>query len=139
MATLNSASYAAYEVGQQLTDARDEGGKEYLLPFSHTVGADVNGDVVRLRKLPKGCMVVGLDVSNDALGASTTMSIGDSESATRYLAATAVTTAGKNSGLLSAGQNFRATVDTILVLTWGGANPTAAGVVKGVLRIMRAA
>jgi hypothetical protein len=139
MATFNSASYLALELGGQLADPRDEGGKEYLLPFQHTVGVEASGDVVNLRRLPKGCQVIGLDVSNDALGASTTMSLGDTQSATRYLAATAVTTAGKNSGLLSAGQNFRPAVDTIFTLTWGGATPTAAAVVKGVLRIMRSA
>lgn len=139
MATFNSASYLALEVNKGLADPRDEGGREYLLPFQHTVGTEASGDIVNLRAIPKGCQVVGLDVSNDALGAATTMSLGDTQSATRYLAATAVTTAGKNSGLLTAGQNFRPTVDTIFILTWGGATPTAAAVVKGVLRVMRQA
>ncbi len=137
MATINSASYLNYEVNKQLTDARDEGGREYMLPFQHTVGTDANGDVVNLRALPKGCQVMDIAVANDACGTSCTMSIGDSQSATRYINAASVASAGKNSGLLTAGQNFRTTADTILILTWGGANPTAAAVIKGYIRVMR--
>lgn len=136
MANLNSAQYLSIHVNNYLADARDRGGRAVPIPFDHVVGADVNGDTVNLAVIPARCKVVGLDVANSALGASTTLALGDAGSATRFLAATAVTSAGKNSGLLVAGQNYEPTADTILLATWGGANPTAAGTISGVLWVV---
>lgn len=138
MANLNSAQYASVYVNKYLVDARNFDGRAVPIPFDHVVGADVNGDTVNLAVIPANCKVVGLDVANSALGASTTLSLGDAGSATRFLAATAVTTAGKNSGLLVAGQNYKPTADTILLATWGGANPTAAGTISGVMWVIPA-
>ena len=138
MANLNSAQYTAIYVNKYPADARDLNGRVVPIPFDHVVGADVNTDTVNLCVLPARCKVIGLDVANSALGASTTLSLGDAGSGTRYLAATAVTTAGKNTGLLSAGQNYEPTTDTIVLATWGGANPTAAGTISGVFYVIPA-
>ena len=136
MANINSTQYANLFVNKYVTDARDIRGRAVPLPFDHTVVSDANGDTVNLTVIPAGCKVVGLDVANSALGAATTLSIGDAGSATRFLAATAVTSAGKNSGLLVAGQNYEPTSDTIVLATWGGANPTAAGTISGVIWVI---
>lgn len=136
MANVSSAQYTSIYVNKYLAGSRQLGGKTYNLPFSHVVGTEASGDTVNLAVIPANAMVINLIVSNDALGASTTLAIGDAGSATRFLAATAVTAAGKNNGLLSAGQNYIPTVDTILLATWGGATPTAAGVIKGVLQVI---
>jgi hypothetical protein len=138
MAALKSALYTSLHVTKNLADERDLGGHAFYIPIDHTVGADANGDTVDACVLRKGDMVVGIDVANSALGASTTLAVGDSGSATRFMAATSVTSAGKFSGLLSAGQNYRVTADTVVILTWGGANPTAAGTVKGGLWVVKA-
>lgn len=138
MAALNSALYTSLWVTKiPAPDERDVGGNEVFIPFSHTVGADAQNDTVNLCVVPKGCMVVDIKVANSALGASTTLSIGDSGSATRFLNAAAVTSAGKNSGLLTAGQNYRPTADTIVFATWGGAAPTAAGTIAGGITIVK--
>lgn len=139
MANLNSAQYLSVHVNKYLADARDVAGRAMPIPFDHVVGSDANGDTVNLCVLPARCKVVGLDVANSALGASTTLAIGDAGSATRFLAATAVTSAGKNSGLLVAGQNYEPAADTIVLATWGGATPTAAGTISGVIWVMPAA
>jgi len=138
MANLNSAQYANIYVNKYLVDARNFDGRAVPIPFDHVVGSDANGDTVNLAVIPANCKVVGLDVANSALGAATTLSLGDAGSATRFLAATAVTSAGKNTGLLVAGQNYKPTADTILLATWGGAAPTAAGTISGVLWVIPA-
>ena len=136
MAVLNSTLYTNVYVNKQVTDARDRGGRAVPIPFQHTVGADTTADTVQLCVLPANCEVVGLDVSNDACGGTCTLALGDSGSATRYMAATSVVSAGKNNGLLSAGMRYRPTADTIVVGAWAGSNPTAAAVIKGVFWIV---
>jgi len=138
MANVNSTQYANIFVNKYITDARDIRGRAVPLPFDHTVNSDANGDTVNLTVIPANSKVVGLDVANEALGASTTLSIGDAGSATRYLAATAVTSAGKNTGLLIAGQNYEPNSDTIVLATWGGATPTNGAKISGVIWIIPA-
>lgn len=138
MANSNSTQYANIFVNKYLTDARDIRGRAVPLPFDHTVASDAQNDTVNLTVIPANSKVVGLDVANEALGASTTLSIGDAGSATRFLAATAVTSAGKNSGLLIAGQNYEPTSDTIVIATWGGATPTNGAKISGVIWIIPA-
>lgn len=138
MANLNSVQYAYIHVSKYLVDARDLRGRAVPIMFDHVVTTDVNADTVNLAVIPAFSKVVGMDVANSALGASTTLSLGDAGNATRYLAATSVTAAGKNSGLLVAGQNYEPTTDTIVLATWGGANPTAAGSISGVIWVVPA-
>lgn len=138
MGNVNSTQYANIFVNKYLTDARDIRGRAVPLPFDHTVASDAQNDTVNLTVIPANSKVVGLDVANEALGASTTLSIGDAGSATRYLAATGVTSAGKNSGLLIAGQNYEPTSDTIVIATWGGATPTNGAKISGVIWIIPA-
>lgn len=136
MGNTNSTLYANIFVNKYLADARDIRGRVIPLVFEHTVSSEANGDTVNLTVIPAYHKVIGLDVANEALGASTTLSLGDSGSATRYLAATGVTSAGKNSGLLIAGQSYEPTSDTIVLLTWGGATPTNGAKVYGVLWVL---
>ena len=136
MANKDSTQYTAVFVNKYVTDARDIRGRAVPLPFEHTVASDANGDTVNLTVIPANSKVVGLDVANEALGAATTLSLGDAGVATRFLAATAVTSAGKNTGLLVAGQNYEPTSDTIVLATWGGATPTNGAKISGVLWIV---
>lgn len=138
MANKDSTQYAALYTNKYLADARDLRGRPMFLPFDHTVASDANGDTVNLCVIPAYTKVVDIAVANEALGASTTLSIGDAGSATRYLAATAVTSAGKNSGLLNAGQNYEPTSDTIVIATWGGATPTNGAKISGYIVVIAA-
>lgn len=136
MANKDSALYAKLHTNKYLGLPTDHGGRAYPLVFAHTVASDAQNDTINLCVIPAGAMVVGLDVANEALGTSTTLSIGDEGNATRYMAATAVTAAGKNSGLLIAGQNYIATTNTIVRATWGGATPTNGAKIAGVIWII---
>lgn len=138
MPNRNSTQYLNVHVNKYIADARDVRGRAVPLPFDDTVASDANGDTVNLTVIPANCKVVGLDVANEALGTSTTLALGDAGSATRYLAATAVTSAGKNTGLLVAGQNYEPTADTILLATWGGATPTNGAKISGVVWVIPA-
>jgi len=133
MAVLNSTLYTNVYVNKYIADARDKGGRRVDVPFTHTVGSDTTSDTVNLCVIPEGWEVVSLDVSFDACGGSCTMALGDSGSATRFMAATSVVSAGKFNGLLTAGMRYRPASDTIVFITWAGSNPTASAVVKGTI------
>jgi|CXWL01.1.fsa_nt_gi hypothetical protein len=130
MAVLNSTTYTNVYVNKYVADARDRGGRVVPLVSTHTVGSDTTSDTVQLFVIPAGHEVISLDVSFDACGGTCTMALGDSGSATRYMAATSTVSAGKFNGLLSAGMRYRTTADTIVFITWAGSNPTAAAVIK---------
>ena len=136
MAVLNSTLYTNVYVNKYVTSAMDRGGRAVPIPFTHTVVADVVADTVNLCVIPANCEVVGLDLSNDACGGTCTLSLGDSGSATRFLPATSMAAAGKNSGMLSAGMRYRPTADALVFGTWAATNPTAAAVIKGVFWIV---
>lgn len=93
-----------------------------------------NGDVIYATKLPKGARVLLGQVSHDAMGTSTTMSVGCVGSATKYKAATAVASAGSfffAQGADEHGLEVSTDNDQIIMLTAGGANYTAARTIKG--------
>ena len=139
MANKDSLLYAKLHTNKQVSLPTDRGGFMYAIPIEHTVAADANGDTVNLAVLPLGAKILDIDLAYDALGASTTLSIGDAGSATRYIPSTGVTAAGRVQGpSTTAGQNFIQTADTILLLTWGGATPTNAATLKGVVKIIPA-
>lgn len=127
-----------YSTRKTLVDARDSGGNDLTLRFSHTVASDGSTDRVFLVELPANCQVVDGAVSWDALGAATTMAIGDTTSGARYLAATAVTTAGRASfPVPRAGMNYRPAdaAQRIFCLTWAAAVPTNGAIVEGWVRV----
>lgn len=136
MAVLDSALYTSVYVNKYLADARNKGGRRIDIPFEHTVGSDTTSDTVQLCVLPANCEVVSIDLSFQACGGSCTLALGDSGSATRYMAATSVVSAGKFNGLLHAGMRYRPTSDTIVFGTWAGSNPTAAAVIKGTIGVV---
>ncbi len=136
MAVLNSTTYTNVYVNKYVTDARDRGGRVVPLVATHTVGSDTTSDTVQLFVIPAGSEVISLDVSFDACGGTCTMALGDSGSATRYMAATSVVSAGKFNGLLTAGMRYRPASDTIVFITWAGSNPTAAAVIKVAMTIV---
>jgi hypothetical protein len=138
MSVLNSTLYTNVYVTKLIADARDKGGRLVPIPFQHTVGSDTTSDTVNLCVLPANCEVTDLRVSFDACGGTCTMALGDAGSATRFMAATSTVSAGKFNGLLTAGNRYRPTADTIVFITWAGSNPTAAAVIKGYFEIIPA-
>lgn len=135
MANKDSTLYATRK---QFVDARDSGGNDLTLRISHTVASDAQNDTVNLVELPLNCQVVDGAITWDALGASTTLSIGDLTSGTRYVNAKAVTSAGRASfPEARAGMNYRPSIanDRTLIATWGGATPTNGAIIEGWVRV----
>ncbi len=131
----NSIPYTNRKV---LIDPRDYGGNVIRIKLNWTVAADANGDRIFMAELPFNCQIDDGAISWDALGAATTMSIGDQTSGTRYLNALAVTTAGRSSfPVPRAGMNFRpaTAAERVLCVTWGGATPTTTAVIEGWVKV----
>lgn len=88
------------------------------------------GSDISVARLPKGAKVYDVIVHFDALGASTTIKVGDSADDDRYIAATATTSAGQMSmsqeGAI-AGFGYEQTAETDIILTTAG---TATGTIK---------
>ena len=82
-----------------------------------------SGSDISVARLPKGAKVYDIVVHFDALGGSTTISVGDSGAAARYIAATSTSSAGQMSmsqeGAI-AGVGYENTAETDVLLTTGG-------------------
>lgn len=147
----DSTLYAKLHTNKYLGDARDRGGRVVPIPFQHTVvSGETAGasalvwDTVNLCVLPANCMVVGFEISADALWASAgvngTLRIGDSGDTDRYMTDTELYTATPGgpiatertrTGLADTGQNYKPTADTVVYATYKVANPTVGKIFKG--------
>lgn len=143
----NSTLYTKLHVNKYLGDARDRGGRAVPIPFQHTIVSGETGgasagvrDTVNLCVLPANCMVVGFDLTREALGASAdaglTLQIGDSGDDDRYMAAVDSDAAGTVNTLAFAGQNYKPTADTIVVAEYRVANPVVGKIFKGTFWIV---
>ena len=108
------------------------GGKLRVAVDSYEASTLTNGSTIAVgQTLAIGDKVVAVLLSCDALGTSTTLSIGDAGSATRYQAAVSTQSAVAGSIAIPAdgmGYTVTGTDDTIILLTLGGGNAT--GTVK---------
>jgi hypothetical protein len=136
MATYSSSQYANYTaVPATLVKPNELGGRSRIAYFAVTTSAySSSGDVINLTTLPKGARVVGGRIVWAANAASTTLSVGTTASATRYLGATAVgASAGgadvANTVALNLGDEL--TASTVITATPGGATWTAATSILG--------
>ena len=106
-------------------------GKLRIQYDSYEASSLVSCSDISVARLPKGAVVYDVIVHHDALGASVTLSVGDSGSATRYVGATAAATAGKvvmsEDGSID-GFGYENTAETDVLITVGGA--TATGTIK---------
>ena len=101
---------------------------------SYEASSLASGSDISVARLPKGAKVYDIIVHFDALGGSSTVSVGDADSATRYIAATSTASAGQMSmsqeGAI-AGVGYEQTAETDIILTTGGASIT--GTIKCVV------
>jgi hypothetical protein len=78
---------------------------------------------------PAGSKVIGASITHDALGTAATLSLGDSDSAVRYLAVTSAAALGSIDTLAKAGANYEIGTndgDTDALVTVGTANADGA-------------
>jgi len=130
MANVDSVQYAnSTAVPISLAKPNELGGRIRVAYFSYTTPAAglTNGDVIRAFTLPKGARIISGRLAWEALGASTTLSVGYSGSATRYLGATSSASAGgadlANTVALNHGDELSAS--QVILVTLGGANTSA--------------
>ena len=94
---------------------------------SYEASSLASGSDISVARLPKGAKVYDIIVHFDALGGSSTISVGDADSAARYIAATSTASAGQMSmsqeGAI-AGFGYENTAETDVILTTGGASIT---------------
>ena len=91
---------------------------------SYEASSLASGSDISVARLPKGAKVYDIIVHFDALGGSSTVSVGDADSAARYIAATSTASAGQMSmsqeGAID-GVGYEQTAETDIILTTGSA------------------
>lgn len=137
MASVNSALYKQLEVDKYLSKGTDRGGQSVIIPIAHTVvTGEANGDTVNLATVPANSRMIDFDLITDGLGTSVTVIVGDAGDTDRLMASTAMASSGNNGRLAFTGAHWIPTADTIVYLTYGGANPTAGKIVRGFIEVI---
>ena len=95
MSTYKSAQYTNETASPQTFNNGHEDGPEFTKAFSYTVpvGGITTTDSLQLCSLPKNAVLLGGKFAQDALGNN--IKIGDGTTSDKYLASTAVTSAGE--------------------------------------------
>ncbi len=115
-------------------DSGEWSGKMRVQYDTYEASSLASGSDISIARLPKGAKVYDIVVHFDALGGSTTISVGDSGAAARYIAATSTSSAGQMSmsqeGAID-GVGYENTAETDVLLTTGGGSIT--GTIKVVV------
>ena len=115
-------------------DSGEWSGKMRVQYDTYEASSLASGSDISVARLPKGAKVYDIVVHFDALGGSTTISVGDSGAAARYIAATSTSSAGQMSmsqeGAID-GVAYENTAETDVLLTTGGGSIT--GTIKCVV------
>ena len=115
-------------------DSGEWSGKMRVQYDTYEASSLASGSDISIARLPKGAKVYDIVVHFDALGGSTTISVGDSGAAARYIAATSTSSAGQMSmsqeGAID-GVGYENTAETDVLLTTGGGSIT--GTIKCVV------
>lgn len=124
--TKNSTTYAAQASGKMSLSAGILNAPVTVISGDYVATGDVSGTVINLCELPEFAVIHDVIVDTAALGASTTLAIGDNADDDRYIAASstaAATTLRAGVG----GKGYRigtAEGDNLLTATVGGAAAT---------------
>ena len=130
MANVNTVNYAKELAGTMPKDfmGAEWRGKVKVLFDTYTAAALAIAQTIGVGKLRKDSLLVDALINFVALGASSTLSLGDAGSATKYMAAFATSSAGNarliNSPTATQGIGVKMTADTELILTVAGGTIT---------------
>ena len=136
--TRESTLYAKLITNKYLGQAYEMGGRAYPLPFEAVIDpATVAGDILKLVQIPAHATVVGLDLARPAM-TSTAVIIGEAVTpdTDRFHASSNWSAAGNINGLPVAGQNYRPSVPTDVIVTFVTGDPTDSAEFKGVFWII---
>lgn len=102
---------------------------------SFTTTGEAVADRIFIGQLEPLSVYLGGEIDIEALGASTTLALGDAGSATRYMAAVSSSAAGTLRARALTGMHYRNTTQfpIPLFLTVGGASLTAAKIIRATL------
>lgn len=103
------------------------GGKKRTMVDKYEASGLASGSTISVGKaLPVGAIVTGVKLAYDALGSSSTLSVGDAGAAARYLAAASSASAGERDAIDVDGLGYvvTGTSDTQVLITTGGASIT---------------
>jgi hypothetical protein len=113
------------------TASKEAYGKLRVTYDEYEASSLASGSDISVARLPKGATVYEVIVHHDALNSSVTLAVGDSDSAGRYIPATAAATAGKlvmsEDGAID-GFGYEQPAETDVIITTGGAS--ADGTIK---------
>lgn len=133
--SVQSATGSNQTASVDRADVTEFGGRVRYMMSTYTVPASSGpqiGDTITWGTLPNGARLVsGSKLFFSAGAVSSTLNLGDSGSAARYLAATSVTSAGSATAEahLASGATYKNTAATALVSTVAGAALQAAQVI----------
>ncbi len=133
MAAVKGVGITALDAGTA-KPLNNEVGKKRVWTDVYEAAALASGSTIEMAKLPIGSKIVGAKIYIDALGASSTLALGDATSGTRYMGATASVTAGVLTANLVDGIGFESTTVTDILITTGGASIT--GTIKVVIEYL---
>lgn len=135
MANVYGVKYTLELAGIKSSDhlGVERSGKERFLLDTYEASALAIGQTIGIGKLKAGEVLLDAAITVDALGASSTLSLGDAGSATRYMAAFSTVSAGCNRIMAAGGVGYKVTADTELILTVAGGAIT--GTVKALVKI----
>lgn len=128
-----NATLLASTIGANTVDAGYNKAHLKVMYDSYTAAALAAGSTITVcDKLPVGAVIFNIRMINAALGASSTISIGDAASAARYLAATSTASAAVVNMSVQAGFGYKitGTNDTQIILTTAGASITGLIVIQ---------
>jgi hypothetical protein len=127
----NMTKYDAGALGSNWIDKQDIKGTTLTQIDTYEASSLALGSTIDMAQLPTGAKIVGVNLYFDALGASSTLKVGDSNDDDRYIASTASSSAGRSDTLLIDGAGYATGTnsgDTRIIVTTGGASIT--GTVK---------
>lgn len=127
MATVKSDTFTAQEAGKLTMGSGIIDTSVLSMSCSYEATALAANDVIDLFRLPKGAVIKDIVVDFDALGASTSIDVGDGADADRFIDGAATTAAGTARLGVIDGRNYRVGTndgDDVITATMLGAAGT---------------
>ena len=100
MATVNSTTYEAQEAGKVALSQGIANASLHVMTTTYEASGAAANTVVNLFKLDKGAVVQNIVLAFDALGAGTSIDIGDAGDVDKYVDGATTTSAGSAVGIL---------------------------------------
>lgn len=122
MATVKSTTYTAQEDGKMSLSQGVAFAPVKVISGDYEASAAASGTIIDLCKVPEGAVIHDVILDTDALGASSTLKVGDGADDDRYAAATSTASAAQIKAGVNKGYRVgKAAGDDVIIATVGGA------------------